>query len=167
MMLCLLFVSCCCFFVLFCFVLFCFSKFRKVIWYRSWLEKVARLLEIVSSLNRCQRSVDLEDLWGAFNFLVSMCRTVFKSRVCRADFFLKKKKKKNLGTWEWIFAKNSVCGAKIMPKSERNGPKNAELFEKRKTEGIRTDTRCKRVGLWSGGEAGKGVVKAVQSGTYP
>ena len=66
-------------------------------------------------------------------------------------FFLKK-----LGSWEWIFAKISVLGAQILPKLERNGPKNAEFFKKLKKEGIRTDTRCKKVGLRSSGGAWKG-----------
>ena len=65
---------------------------------------------------------------------------VFKSRVYRTDFFLKR-----LGSWEQIFAKISVFGAEILPKSERNGPKNVKFFVK--TEGIRTDTKCKKVGL--------------------
>ena len=93
-------------------------------------------------------------------FLVGMC----KSRVYRADFFLKK-----LEYWEQIFAKISVFGAEILPKSERNGSENAIFFfffffEKRKTEGIRTDTRCKKVGLCSGGGAWK---EGCQSSTYP
>ena len=70
---------------------------------------------------------------------------VFKSRVNRTDFLLKKK----LGSWEQIFAKISVFGAEILSKSERSGPKNAEFCKKQKTEGIRT--RCKKVGLQSGG----------------
>ena len=76
-------------------------------------------------------------------------------------FFLKK-----LEYWEQIFAKISVFGAEILPKSERNGSENANFFffEKQKTEGIRTDTRCKKVGLWSGGGAWK---DGCQSSTYP
>ena len=42
-------------------------------------------------------------------------------------FFLKK-----LGSWEQIFGKISVFGAEILQKSERNGPKKAKFFEKRK-----------------------------------
>ena len=61
------------------------------------------------------------------------------------------------------FAKISVFGAETLPKSERNGPENAEFFETQKTKGIRTDTRCEKVGLWSGG-AWKG---GRQSSTYP
>ena len=58
--------------------------------------------------------------------VVGICVTwVFKS-----DFFPNK-----LGSWERISAKISVFGAEILPKSERNGPKNADFFfEKRKTE---------------------------------
>ena len=61
---------------------------------------------------------------------------------------------KNYGLGNKFFTNFGVFGAEILPKSERNGPKNAEFFKKKKKkkmEGIRTDTRCKKVGLWSGG----------------
>ena len=56
-----------------------------------------------------------------------------------------------------------MFGAEILPKSEKNGPKNAEFFKKQKTEGIRTDTRCKKVGSRVVEEPEKGVVKAVHT----
>ena len=84
-----------------------------------------------------------------FYFFWWVCAAqVFKSRLYRIDFFFKK-----LGSGEQIFAKIRVFGAEILPKSERNGPKNAEFFEKGKPKSIRTDASCKKVGLWSGGEA--------------
>ena len=67
-----------------------------------------------------------------------LCATrVFKRRVYRTDVLITR-------SWEQIFAKISVFGTEIL---------NANIFEKRKTEGIRNDTRYKKVGLWSGGGA--------------
>ena len=46
-----------------------------------------------------------------------------------------------------------MFGAEILQNSERNGPKDADFFEKWKRDGILTDTRCEKVGLWRGGGA--------------
>ena len=57
-----------------------------------------------------------------------------------------------------------VFGAEILQKSERDGPRNTDFFEKRKTEGIRTDTWCKR---WVFGVAEEPEKGGHQSGRYP
>ena len=45
----------------------------------------------------------------------------------------------------------NVFGTEILLKSQKNGPKNAEIFGRWNTEDIKnSDTRCKKVGLWSG-----------------
>ena len=60
---------------------------------------------------------------------------------------------RKLRSWERIVAKISVFGAQILQKSERN---DADFFfEKRKGDGILTDTRCEKVGLWRDGGAWK------------
>ena len=88
-----------------------------------------------------------ETLGVALNFFWWVCAAwVFKSRVYGTDFFLTNR------SWEQIFAKISVFGAEILQKLEQNGPNNDYFFEGG-TEGIRTDTRCKKVGLCSGGGA--------------
>ena len=88
---------------------------------------------------------------------------VFKSRVYRTDIFFNK-----LGSWERILDKVSVFGAVFFfffffQNCRQLGLK-CRIFRKRKTEGIRTNTRGKKVGLWSGGGAWKmGVVKAAHT----
>ena len=61
---------------------------------------------------------------GALEFFWWVCAAqVFKSRVYRTDFFLKK-----LGSWEQIFAQISVFGAEILPKLEKNEPRKCWSF---------------------------------------
>ena len=54
-----------------------------------------------------------------------------------------------------------ICSSNFVKIGE-NGPYNAEFFEKRRTEGRRTDTRYKR-----SVEVRKSLKRGRQSGTYP
>ena len=55
---------------------------------------------------------------GTQFFLVGMCPTSFQKYGLQNRFFLTKQ-----GSWKRFFAKISVFGAEIVPKSETNGPK--------------------------------------------
>ena len=59
-----------------------------------------------------------------------MATQVFKSWIYRTDFFFTKE-----GLGNKYFAKISVFGAEIFPKSERNGPKKCQILQKRNTDG--------------------------------
>ena len=52
----------------------------------------------------------------------------------------------------------------MLPKLERNGPKNPKFVKKRKTEDIKTDTRCKKVVSGAAEDPEKGGPQRV---TYP
>ena len=57
-----------------------------------------------------------------------------------------------------------MFGAEILQKSKEIGLKMPIFFRKRKRDGILTDTRCEKVGLWRGGGALK---KGGRIHTYP